>query len=125
MGDHNNKAHSKGIAGEFLENTIIWWEADPTGTDQVAITGANALLASTVNQTAIQMNVNNFLGILGSSSTPIWPTDRMGELTITCQWEMPYAVLGGTAESSSATYTNNTYKKHLNYLRTPTLFYDL
>ena len=110
MGDHNNKAHSKGIAGEFLENTIIWSEANPTGTDQVAITGANALLASTVNQTAIQMNVNNFLGILGSSSTPIWPTDRMGELTITCQWEMPYAVLGGTAESSSATYTNNTYE---------------
>ena len=110
MGDHNNKAHSKGIAGEFLENTIIWSETDPSGTNQVAITGANALLASTTNQTAIQMNVNNFLGILGSSSTPLWPTDRMGELTITIQWDQPYAVLGGTAEASSATYTNNTYE---------------
>lgn len=110
MADHTNKSHTKGIGGEFLENSIIWSESNPTGTDQVAIAGANALLASTVNQTAIQMNVNNFLGVLGSSSTSLWPTDRMGELSITIQWEMPYAVLGGTAEASSTTYANNTYE---------------
>jgi hypothetical protein len=90
MADHTNKSHTKGLSGEFLDNTVIWSESNPTGSDQVAISGANSLLAATANQSAIPMHVNNFLGVLGSSSTPIVPTDRFGEIVISIQWDQPY-----------------------------------
>lgn len=124
MADHTNKSHTKGLSGEFLDNTIIWSEANPTGTSQVAITGANALLASTTNQTAIPMHVNNFLGVLGSSSTPIIPTDRFGEIVISIQWDMPYAMLGGTAESTSTTYADNNYELSDLYLSVEALSFS-
>lgn len=124
MADHTNKNHTKGLAGEFLDNTVIWSESNPTGSDQVAIAGANSLLAATANQTAVPMHVNNFLGVLGSSSTPIVPTDRFGEIVISIQWDMPYAMLGGTAESGSTTYSNNTYELSDLYLSVEALSFS-
>jgi len=124
MADHTNKSHTKGLAGEFLDNTIIWSESTPTGSDQVAISGANSLLAATANQTAIPMHVNNFLGVLGSSSTPIVPTDRFGEIVISIQWDQPYAMLGGTAEASAATYSNNSYELSDLYLSVEALSFS-
>jgi hypothetical protein len=110
MADHNNKAQSKGIGGEMLDNSIIWTETTPTGAAQTSLSGQKALLAAVTNQTDIQMVVNNFLGFLGSSSTSILPLDRMGELVISCTWANPYEVLGGTAEASTVTYSNNSYE---------------
>jgi hypothetical protein len=109
LGDHNNKALNKGIGGEFLDNTIIWGEGASTGTTQSALTAQKALLASTTNQTDIQMVINNFLSFLGSSSTQYIPSDRFGEICISCTWANPYEVLGGTAESSAVSYADSTY----------------
>ena len=55
------------------------------------------------------MVINNFIGFLGSSSTSIIPTDKFGEICISITWNQPYEVLGGTAEATSATYTDNSY----------------
>jgi hypothetical protein len=109
MADHKNKAQSKGIGGEFLDNSVIWGEGAITGTTQSALTATNALLASTTNQANMQMCVNNFLGFLGSTSTPIIPSDRFGEIVVSIQWVQPYEVLGGTAESSATTYSDNSF----------------
>lgn len=107
--DHTNKNYTKGIGGEWLDNSIIWSEADGAS-DQTKITGANALLASTPNQTGLQFCINNWLGLFGSASTRILPTDRTGEVIISLEWCPNYEVLGGTAEGTSTTYTaSDTY----------------
>ena len=109
MTDHTNKGLSKGIGGEFLDNSIIWGEGAVTGTAQTALTASNALTASTTNQADLQMVINNFIGFLGSSSTKYIPTDRFGEIVISLQLCQPYEVLGGTAEASATTYADSTY----------------
>ena len=115
MADHNNKGLSKGIGGEFLDNSIIWGEGTPSST-QSALTATNALLASTPNQTDIQMIVNNFIGFLGSSSTKYIPTDRFGEIVLSIQLASPYECLGGTAEATSVTYNDTDYTLNDMYL---------
>ena len=126
MADHTNKSHTKGLAGEFLDNTIIYGDSTlaTTDTKSQALTAVNAMLASTANQTAIPMHVNNFLGVLGSTSTPIWPTDRFGEIIISIQWDQPYAMLGGTAEASSTTYSGNAYELSDLYLSVEALSFS-
>ena len=126
MADHTNKSHTKGLAGEFLDNTIIYGDSTLASTDtkSQALTAVNAMLASTANQTAIPMHVNNFLGVLGSTSTPIWPTDRFGEIIISIQWDQPYAMLGGTAEASSTTYSGNAYELSDLYLSVEALSFS-
>jgi hypothetical protein len=109
MADHNNKALNKGIGGEFLDNTIIWGESASTGSDQVALSAQKALLGAVTNQSNIQMVINNFLSFLGSSSTQYIPSDKFGEITLSITWAPVYEVLGGTAEASTVTYTNNSY----------------
>ena len=109
MADHNNKALNKGIGGEFLDNSIIWGEGTSTGTAQSALTAQKSLLASVANQSDVQMVINNFLSFLGSSSTQYIPTDKFGEICLSITWATPHEVLGGTAEASTVTYTNNTY----------------
>jgi hypothetical protein len=108
LADHNNKALNKGLAGEFLENTIIWGESSP-GATQTSLTASNALLNTTTNQTNVKMQVNNFLGFLGSSSTQVIPTDRFGEITIQIYLAQPYECLAGTAEASATTYGDTSY----------------
>jgi hypothetical protein len=109
MADHTNKDRTKTIGGDFADNSVIYTETNPTGSAQTAITAQNTLLAATTNQSNIKMKVNNFLGFLGSSTTSILPTDRLGEVVISITLAQPYEVLGGSAEASSATYTNNSY----------------
>lgn len=116
MADHNNKNKTKGIGGEFLDNSITWGEGSITGSDQSAITGTDSLLAAATNPNGVKMCVNNFLGFLGSTSTDILPLDRVGECIINIQWAQPYEVCGGTAEASSATYSNNSYSLDKLYL---------
>lgn len=124
MADHTNKDRTKSIGGDFDDNSVIFTEATPTGSAPVAITATNSLLASTTNQTAVQMKVNNFLGFLGSTSTPIIPTDRMGEVVISCTLAQPYEVLGGTPESGATTYTNNAFELNDMYLTCETLSFS-
>ena len=109
LADHNNKGLSKGIAGEFLDNSIIWSEGASTGTAQTALTGQKALLDAVTNQSNIQMCLNNFLGFLGSSSTALCGTDKFGEILISLSWGNPYECLGGTASSTSVSYSDNSY----------------
>ena len=116
LSDHQNKDLTKQIGGDFGDNSVIWTEATPTGSAQTALTGTNALLASTTNQTNVNMKVNNFLGFLGSSSTAVLPTDKVGEICISITLAQPYEVLGGTAESGSTTYTNNAFTLDNMYL---------
>ena len=59
--DFTNKSLSKGIAGQNTDPSIIWTEGTPSA-KQVGLVGANALLASTVNQTGLQLCVSDFLG---------------------------------------------------------------
>lgn len=124
MADHQNKHRTKAIGGDFDDNSVIFTEADPTGTTQTAVTATNALLASTSNQTDVQMKVNNFLGFLGSSTTPIIPTDRMGEVVISISLAQPYECLGGSAEASATTYANNSYQLDNMYLTCETLSFS-
>ena len=107
--DCNNKHYSKGVGGEWLDNSILWSEA-VGASDQTAITGASSMLASTTNQTNMQFVINNWLGVLGSASTKILPTSLTGECVLSIEWCPNYEVLGGTAEGSSTTYTaSDTY----------------
>lgn len=107
--DHTNKSYTKGVGGEWLDNSILWTEADGAS-DQTKITGANALLATTPNQTGLQFCINNWIGLFGSASTRVLPTDRTGEVIISVEWAPNYEVLGGTGEASATTYTaSDTY----------------
>lgn len=108
LADHTNKNYTKGIGGEMLDNSIIWSEG-AGASDQTAITGQNALLASVANQT-YQMCINNFIGFLGSASTKILPLDKVGEVVLSIEWAPNYECLCGTAEASATTYTaSDTY----------------
>lgn len=115
LADHTNKDRTKSIGGDFDDNSIIWTEANPTSTAPVAITGQNALLAATTNQT-VKMKVNNFLGFLGSASTSILPTDKCGEVVISITLAQPYEVLGGSAEAAATSYTDNKFELDNMYL---------
>jgi len=115
LADHTNKDRTKSIGGDFDDNSIIWTEATPTSTAPVAITGQNALLAATTNQT-VKMKVNNFLGFLGSASTSILPTDKVGEVVISITLAQPYEVLGGSAEAAATSYTDNKFELDNMYL---------
>ena len=109
MNDHMNKDKTKGIGGEFLDNSIYWTEAAGAA-DQTAITGASTMLAATANISEMQFCINNWMGLFGSASTRVLPTDRTGEVTISIEWAPNYEVLGGTAESSATTYSaSDTY----------------
>ena len=108
--DHTNKDKTKGLAGEFLDNSIRYTEG-AGASDQTAITGASTLLAGTAHLNNEQFCINNWIGLFGSASTRILPTDRCGEVTIAIEWAPNYEVLGGTAESSATTYTaSDTYE---------------
>jgi hypothetical protein len=107
--DHMNKDKTKGIGGEFLDNSIRWTEAAGSS-DQTPITGASTLLAGTAHLNNEQFCINNWMGLFGSASTRILPSDRTGEITISVEWAPNYEVLGGTAEGSATTYTaSDTY----------------
>ena len=108
--DHTNKDKTKGIAGEFLDNSIRYSEAAGAA-DQTAITPASVMLAGTSHLSNEQFCINNWIGLFGSASTRILPTDRCGEVTIAIEWAPNYEVLGGTAEGSATTYTaSDTYE---------------
>jgi len=107
--DHTNKDKTKGIAGEFLDNSIRYSEA-AGASDQTAITAASTMLAGTAHLSNEQFCINNWIGLFGSASTRICSTDRTGEITISIEWAPNYEVLGGTAEASATTYTaSDTY----------------
>jgi hypothetical protein len=80
-----NKDKTKGIGGEFLDNSIRWTEA-AGASDQTAITGASTLLAGTAHLNNEQFCINNWMGLFGSASTRILPSDRTGEITISVEW---------------------------------------
>jgi len=100
--DHNNKAVSTGIAGEFLDNSIHWTEGTATGATDVAITGLSSLMATNVNRT-YKMCVNNWIGLFGSASTSILSTDKIGEIIVSIEWAPAFEVLGATAEATQLT----------------------
>ena len=102
--DHTNKDKTKGIAGEFLDNSIRYTEA-AGASDQTAITAASTMLNGTAHLSNEQFCINNWIGLLGSASTKVISSDRTGEITISIEWAPNYEVLGGTAEASATTYT--------------------
>jgi len=105
--DLNNKSVSKGIGGDWVDNSILWAQAVPTSTTDNAITGANSLLNANALQTDLRFCINNFIGFLGSASTKILPTDRTGEVVISIEWAPVADILGGVENvtpSSVATY---------------------
>jgi len=97
--DHNNKAVSTGIAGEFLDNSIHWTEGAGTGSTDVAITGLSSLMNTNVNRT-YKMCINNWVGLFGSASTSIISTDKIGEIIVSIEWAPAFEVLGATAEAT-------------------------
>ena len=100
--DHKNKALTKGIGGEMLDNSIKWSEVAGAA-DQTKIVGASSMLASTAGLTDEQMCVNNWLGFFGSSSTRIVSSDKTGEIVVSCSWASPAEVLAYTGEASAVT----------------------
>jgi hypothetical protein len=102
--DHTNKDKTKGVAGEMLDNSIRYTEA-AGASDQTKITAVSSLLAATAHLADEQFCINNWVGMFGSASTRILPTDRCGEVTIAIEWAPNFEVLGGTGEASATTYT--------------------
>jgi hypothetical protein len=84
--DLNNKSVTKGIGGDWVDNSILWAQAIPTTTTDTAITAANSLLNANALQTNLAFCINNFIGFLGSASTKIIPTDRCGEVVISIEF---------------------------------------
>ncbi len=41
--DHNNKSLTKGLAGDWVNNSVIWSETPPANATETKITGVNAL----------------------------------------------------------------------------------
>ena len=106
--DLNNKSPSKGIGGDWVDNSILWAQAVPSSTTDTAITGANSLLNANALQTNMAFCINNFIGFLGSASTKILPTDRCGEVVISIEWAPSADVLGGyegTTLTTASTYS--------------------
>jgi hypothetical protein len=105
--DHNNKALTKGHAGDWTDNSILWSQAAPTNATETAITGVNSLANGNAIQTGIKLCVNNFIGFLSSASTRILPTDRTGEVVISLELAPTWEVLGGAENitpTAAATY---------------------
>jgi|APGre2960657404_1045060.scaffolds.fasta_scaffold18548_2 hypothetical protein len=105
--DHNNKAYSKGIGGDWVDNSILWTHTPPTTATESSIDGANAFLAANGIQTGMKFCINNFIGLLGSASTKILPTDRCGEVVVSIEFAPAADVLGGVESvtpTASATY---------------------
>ena len=122
--DHNNKDKTKGIGGEFADNSILWTET-AGNSGQSKITGQNSMLAGVAHFDKVQMCINNWLGFFGSdTSTSILPTDRVGEVVLSIEWENPANVLGGTAEATSVTYTDNSYSVSDIYLTCESLSFS-
>ncbi len=70
----------------------------------------NLLLATQGLITNERMVINNFLGICGGGSSPIWNSDLLGEIVVSVQWA-DQGCLCGTAEASAITYTSaDTYE---------------
>jgi hypothetical protein len=103
--DLNNKHYTKGLAGEYLDNSTLFADATASSTE-VAITAKN-MDAALTNQTGIKMCINNWLGLFGSASTKIVNTDLTGEVVVSIEWAPNYEALGGTPESTATTYTSS------------------
>lgn len=105
--DHNNKSLTKSVGGDWCDNSILWSQAVPTDSSETAIDGKLSFLNDTPVQTGMRFCINNFIGLLGSASTKILPTDRCGEVVISIEWNSPPEVLGAAeavTATSSATY---------------------
>lgn len=107
IADHNNKALTKSIGGDWADNSIIWTHTPPVDATETAINGTNAFLAENAIQTGMRFTLNNFIGFLATASTKILPTDRIGECVISCEMANNADVLGGCEGqtiSSQASY---------------------
>ena len=106
--DLNNKSVTKGIAGDWVDNSILYSQTAPNSATDTAITGANAFLNATGLQTDLPFCINNFIGFLGSASTKILSTDRTGEVVISVEFAPTADVLGGVegvTPTASASYS--------------------
>lgn len=106
--DLNNKSATKGIAGDWVDNSVIYSQAVPTDANETAITAVNSLRNATALQTGLVFCINNFIGFLGSASTKVLPTDRCGECVISIEFSSTADVLGayeGVTATSSASYS--------------------
>lgn len=106
--DLNNKSVTKGIGGDWVDNSILYSQTAPNSATDTAITGANAFLNATGLQTDLPFCINNFIGFLGSASTKILSTDRTGEVVISVEFAPTADVLGGVegvTPTASASYS--------------------
>lgn len=105
--DHNNKALTKGHAGDWTDNSTIFSQANPTSAVETPITAVNSLANANAIQTGLKLCINNFVGFLSSSSTRILPSDKTGEVVISIELAPTWEVLGGAENitpTASATY---------------------
>lgn len=106
--DLNNKSNTKGIAGDWVDNSMLFAQAVPTSTTDTVITASNAFLNATTLQTDLPFCINNFIGLLGSASTKIISTDLTGEIVISIEFAPTADVLGGVENqtvTASASYS--------------------
>lgn len=108
--DLNNKSVTKGIAGDWVDNTMLFSQAAPTSTSDTNITAANALLNATSLQTDLPFCINNFIGFLGSASTKILSTDRTGEVVISIEFAPTADILGGVENQTVTASANYSIK---------------
>lgn len=105
--DLNNKSLTKGIGGDWVDNSIIWSHAAPATATESAITAANAFDSANSLLSKVPFCINNFMGLLGSASTKILSTDLTGEIVVSIEWANPTDVLGArenVTATASATY---------------------
>jgi len=112
--DVNNKALTKGIGGDWVDNSIKWTHAEPTSAAETTIVAANAFDNANAIMTDYQLCINNFIGILGSASTKILPTDKTGEVVVSIEWAPAADVLG--AVENVTVFTGASYEIDETYL---------
>jgi hypothetical protein len=87
-------------SGELYDNTIRFSQATASSSAETAITAANLQNSASAAPTNQDFSITQWLGVLGSCSTPIWDTRLMGDTFIQIQWANPYVLTFGAAATA-------------------------
>ena len=105
--------YSKRI-GELYDPTIRWSQTTSTGTtitneNAIAGTIAHSVTGTTINDTNVNMCINNWLGFLGSCSTPCIDTANFSDIFIEFTFYPSYVLNHSTITTSQPVISNANY----------------
>jgi len=87
-------------SGELYDPSVRFSQAAATTSAEIAITAVNLLNSGSSAPTSQDMSITQFLGFLGSASTPVIDTRLTGDVYISIQWANAYVLNAGAAATS-------------------------